>query len=329
IPQPQEPVEQAQNTEHPTGLNAALEALRRASYGTKEEVRAALFTVLSQIPLELRQEQVLLRYLDDHAVNTQALNRKEIDLFSKLSTADVNLLSKLSTAGVNLFFALAVREGFNWQAQLEAAQQNIERVNAANSGLTLVREYDLAALINALAARNNPDKLQANLALMKEPTLIIAPQGLTLNHLRASLTYNGLAPYVDNLYNPDQSCARATVYIIDAGDTTDMKTQPPAIQGLSPLTTTRQQIRDIMNELGIKLDAHGYALLANLLMSRDPQVLLDNGLPISILNGHDSPNNSAYVADAGFSEDQFDFTFDDRFFASNAARARVSVMAEL
>jgi hypothetical protein len=304
-PQPQKPVEQAQNTGPLTDLNEALAALRGAVYEGVKTVSA----VLANVPDDIRAEsgfQIAKDYITEH---TQNLG--------------------LTLAGAELFCALAVREGFNWQAQLEAAQANIERVNAANNGLTLVAECDLAALINALAAQNNPDQLKSNLALMKEPTLIIAPEGLTLNHLRASLTYNGLAPYVDNLYNPDQSCARATVYIIDAGDTTDMKTQPPAIQGLSPLTTTRQQIRDIMNELGIKLDAHGYALLANLLMSRDPQVLLDNGLPISILNGHDFPNNSAYVADAGFSEDQFDFTFDDRFFASNAARARVSVMAGL
>jgi hypothetical protein len=254
--------------------------------------------------------------LDDHAVNTQALNRKEIDLLSKLSTADVDL-----------FCALAVRKGFNWQAQLAAAQANIARVNAANNELALVAEYDLAALIKALAAQNNPDQLQANLALMKEPTLIIAPQGLTLNHLRAPLTYNGLAPYVHDLYNPDQSRARATVYIIDAGDTTNMQTQPPAIKGRSSLT--RQQIRDIMNELGIKLDAYGYALLANLLMSRDPQVLLDRGNTINILNGHDFPNNSAYVAYAYFREVRFVFFIVDVTCASSFARARVSVMAEL
>ena len=237
-----------------------------------------------------------------------------------------------SPTELRLYLTLATNENFgNWTERLAEASSTIKLVNDSNENLQLKTDYDLAAIIQALAATNpqNPELTFQAIERMKQPRLVIVPAGLTLDHLRQQLTINNRAPYINDLYQSETARSTAAVYLIEAGDLRDMNTQPEAVQNAATEndgnTLTDQELRGVAKEAGLHSDEHVYGMLAAMLKAQDPTLRIDPST-YSVLSNHFT--DSLIVAFAVFSF-RYGFRADDDVFPFDNARVRPAVMAQI
>lgn len=262
-----------ENTGLLTQTNDVIEAIRGALYGVNA------LENLADIVAQRIDPEVSTKYRD----NDILVNYTSYHLQGILPSLDTNLVKQLSLKGLVLYAILAAREGFNWTEQLYTAKAKIDLINQ-NNKLSLKAAYNLPDIINALAEKNDPEKLYPILEMMQNPKLVLAPEGLAIDHFTY---FTGVFGYARDTLDPEEGRKQAAVGLVDVGDISDLANQPEEIrENSSNGTITRTICRKLMDKLGMRLEADVYCLAAMKLANDQGNLLpLDiNTTSISVLS---------------------------------------------